>query len=108
MVEQTMTVPIWPAPDLWEGFEAISMNSNYPNEVAFIHVPPDSVATNDYGTFDKYITNFTIGGSTGKVLYVLMPPGGKLTRIYSQNAGQPQFCERHENCGGLCKRRTRF
>ena len=85
MVEQTMTVPIWPAPDSWEGFEAISMNSNYPNEVAFIHVPPDSVATNDYGTFDKYITNFTIGGSTGKVLYVLMPPGGKLTRIYSQN-----------------------
>ena len=84
-VETEMTVPIWPEPDSWEGLEAISMTSSYPNETYLIHVPPDSVETNEYGTYDKYITNFSIGGSTGKVLYVLMPPGGKLTRIYSQN-----------------------
>ena len=84
-VETEMTVPIWPEPDSWEGLEAISMTSSYANETYLIHVPPDSVETNEYGTYDKYITNFSIGGSTGKVLYVLMPPGGKLTRIYSQN-----------------------
>ncbi|WP_176495042.1 cadherin repeat domain-containing protein [Fibrobacter sp. UWT3] len=80
-----MAVPEWPEPATLEGLDAIAMNSNYPKEVAFIHVPPDTVETNEYGTYDKYITNFTIGGSTGKVLYILMPPGGKLTRIYSQN-----------------------
>ena len=85
MIEKTMSVPIWPDPPSWTGFDAIAMNSNYPNEVAFIHVPPDSVETNEYGTYDKYITSFTIGGSTGKVLYILMPPGGKLTRIYSRD-----------------------
>ena len=84
-LETMMAVPEWPEPATWEGLDAIAMNSNYPKEVAFIHVPPDTVETNEYGTYDKYITNFTIGGSTGKVLYILMPPGGKLTRIYSQN-----------------------
>ena len=84
-LETMMAVPEWPEPASWEGLDAIAMNSNYPKEVAFIHVPPDTVETNEYGTYDKYITNFTIGGSTGKVLYILMPPGGKLTRIYSKN-----------------------
>ncbi|MBO4435502.1 MAG: cadherin repeat domain-containing protein [Fibrobacter sp.] len=83
-LETAMAVPEWPEPASW-GSDEIAMNSNYPKEVAFIHVPPDTVETNEYGTYDKYITNFTIGGSTGKILYVLMPPGGKLTRIYSKN-----------------------
>ena len=84
-VETDMDVPIWPTSTstVWEG--AINLTSNYMNEVAFIHVPPDSVQKNKYRTFDKYIEDFKISGSTGKVLYVLMPPGGKLTRIYSRN-----------------------
>lgn len=83
-VETDMDVPIWPTSTstVWE--DTLKMTSNYQNEVAFIHVPPDSVQKNQYGTFDKYIKDFKIGGSTGKVLYVLMPPGGKITRIYSQ------------------------
>jgi Cadherin domain. len=84
-VETDMDVPIWPTSTstVWES--AINLTSNYSNEVAFIHVPPDSVQKNQYGTFDIYIEDFKIGGSTGKVLYVLMPPGGKITRIYSRN-----------------------
>lgn len=84
-VETDMDVPIWPTSTstVWES--AINLTSNYQNEVAFIHVPPDSVQKNKYGTFDIYIEDFKIGGSTGKVLYVLMPPGGKITRIYSRN-----------------------
>ena len=84
-VETDMGVPIWPTSTstVWES--AIKLTSNYQNEVAFIHVPPDSVQKNKYGTFDKYIEDFEIGGSTGKVLYVLMPPGGKITRVYSKN-----------------------
>ena len=83
-VETDMKVPIWPTSTstVWES--AIYLTSNYQNEVAFIHVPPDSVQKNKYGTFDKYIDSLGIGGSTGKVLYVLMPPGGKITRIYSR------------------------
>ena len=83
-VETDMDVPIWPTSTstVWES--AIYLTSNYQNEVAFIHVPPDSVQKNKYGTFDKYIDSLGIGGSTGKVLYVLMPPGGKITRIYSR------------------------
>ena len=83
-VETDMDVPIWPTSTstVWES--AIYLTSNYKNEVAFIHVPPDSVQKNKYGTFDKYIDSLGIGGSTGKVLYVLMPPGGKITRIYSR------------------------
>lgn len=83
-VETDMKVPIWPTSTstVWEN--AIYLTSNYQNEVAFIHVPPDSVQKNKYGTFDKYIDSLGIGGSTGKVLYVLMPPGGKITRIYSR------------------------
>jgi hypothetical protein len=86
-LEQTMAVPMWPEPESWEGMESLSMNSNYPDEVAFIHVPPDTVETNEYGTFDKYYQSVSIGvrPSTGKKLYVLMPPGGKLTRIYSRD-----------------------
>ena len=85
-VEVSMTVPNWPDPDTWDDKESFAMNSNYANEVAFIHVPPDSVETNEYGTFDKYYQSFTIGErpSLGKKLYILMPPGGKLTRIYSK------------------------
>ena len=69
----------------WDGAEIFYMNSTDQNEVKYIHVPPDSVETNAYGTYDKYLDNIVVGSSTGKALYVLMPPGGKLTRIFSKN-----------------------
>ena len=69
----------------WDGTETFYMTSTDQNEVKYIHVPPDSVETNAYGTYDKYLNEIVVGSSTGKVLYVLMPPGGKLTRIFSKN-----------------------
>ena len=83
--DSSMAVPEWPEPASWDPYDEILMTSDYANEVAFIHVPPDSVKTNDYGTYDLYIKNLRISGNKGKVLYILMPPGGKLTRIYSKN-----------------------
>lgn len=85
-LETTLSVPIWPvSDDVWTDAPAINMNSNYQHELQFIHVPPDSVETNIYGTYDLYLTRFSAFGSTGKRLVVLMPPGGKLTRVYSRD-----------------------
>ena len=68
----------------WQGSDNLMMTSTSP-ETGYIHVPPDSVEKNDYGTYDKYYNNFVINGTKNKALYVLMPPGGKLTRIFSKN-----------------------
>ena len=57
-------------------------------QIGYIHVPPDSAETNDYGTYDKYYDQFVINTTKNKALYVLMPPGGKLTRIFSKNGFQ--------------------
>ena len=57
-------------------------------QIEYIHVPPDSAETNDYGTYDKYYDQFVINTTKNKALYVLMPPGGKLTRIFSKNGFQ--------------------
>lgn len=84
-IEPLMSVPVWPEPASWDDAETINMNSSYPGEIAFIHVPPDSVETSEYGTYDKYLKNFTATGSLGKRLIILMPPGGKLTRVYSRD-----------------------
>ena len=53
-------------------------------ETGYIHVPPDSVDTNPYGTYDKYYDRFEVSGTLNKTLYVLMPPNGKLTRIFAK------------------------
>ncbi len=53
-------------------------------ETGYIHVPPDSVETNSYGTYDKYYDRFEVSGTLNKTLYVLMPPNGKLTRIFAK------------------------
>ncbi|MBR4785660.1 MAG: cadherin domain-containing protein [Fibrobacter sp.] len=68
----------------WQGSDNLMMTSTSP-ETGYIHVPPDSVEKNKYGTYDKYYNNFVINGTKNKALYVLMPPGGKLTRIFSKN-----------------------
>lgn len=82
-LDTQIEIPVWPTPPSWE--PGIRVGSNYPREVYFIHVPPDSVETNAYGTYDKYIESFFIGGSTQKKVFILMPPGGKLTRIFSRD-----------------------
>ena len=53
-------------------------------QTEYIHVPPDSVETNSYGTYDKYYDRFEVSGTLNKTLYVLMPPNGKLTRIFAK------------------------
>ena len=68
----------------WQGAGDFEMTQTIA-QTEYIHVPPDSVETNNYGTYDKYYNNFVVNGTLGKVLYVLMPPGGKLTRIFSKN-----------------------
>lgn len=87
-VERDMAVPIWPEPASWSDFESITMNSTDPGEIYIIHVPPKDVEKNVYGTYDKYYQNISIGvggESLGKKLIVLMPPGGRITRIFSRD-----------------------
>ena len=50
--------------------------------VHYLHVPPDSIYKNEYGTFDKYIENLVVSATPDFKLYVLMPPEGRLTRIF--------------------------
>ena len=80
---EDLSIPELPD-NAWQGAEDFLMTQTIP-ETGYIHVPPDSVETNSYGTYDRYYNNFVINGTLGKVLYVLMPPGGKLTRIFSKN-----------------------
>ena len=50
--------------------------------VHYLHVPPDSIYKNEYGTFDKYIEDLVVSATPDFKLYVLMPPEGRLTRIF--------------------------
>lgn len=63
----------------WEQGVNISPSTS---PIAYIHVPPDSVYTNNYGTYDKYIDILKVEAVSTFKLYVLMPPGGRLTRIF--------------------------
>ena len=78
-VDTHLRVPIWPEPASWA--PGINM-SNGVDEVAYIHVPPESAYINEYGTYDLYITDIYMHNSAHKYLYVVMPPGGRLTRIF--------------------------
>ena len=64
----------------WE--KGVVITSYLHPQVQFIHVPPDSVYTNEYGTYDKYIDSLKVSAQTNFKLYVLMPPEGRLTRIF--------------------------
>ena len=64
----------------WE--KGVIITSYRHPQVQFIHVPPDSVYTNEYGTYDKYIDSLKVSAQTNFKLYVLMPPEGRLTRIF--------------------------
>ena len=80
---EDLSVPELPD-NAWQGAGDFRMMATLP-ETTFVDVPPDSVETNNYGTYDQYYNNFVVDGTKDKVLYVLMPPGGKLTRIFSKN-----------------------
>ena len=82
-VNTELKVPIWPAPAKMD--TSINMTSCYGGEKFFIHVPPDTVQTNEYGTYDLYIDQMNVSCTNNKTLYIVMPPKGKLTRIYSKN-----------------------
>jgi hypothetical protein len=78
-VDSHLMVPIWPEPAEW----AAGINMSYGGvERAYIHVPPENVYTNEYGTYDLYIENLYMANSPNKYLYVVMPPKGRLTRIF--------------------------
>ena len=78
-VDTHLRVPLWPEPAEWA--PGINM-SNGIDEVAYIHVPPESAYINEYGTYDLYIENIYMHNSAHKYLYVVMPHGGRLTRIF--------------------------
>lgn len=82
-LDDKLAVPVWPEPDSWDGAPTINMKSCYGGEKYLIHVPPDSVTTNPYGTYDLYIDDFKVSCTNNKTLVVVMPSTGKLTRIYS-------------------------
>ena len=63
---------------IWEA----GINAGPSNQVHYIHVPPDSVYENEYGTFDKYIEEIKVTATPQFKLFVVMPPGGRLTRIF--------------------------
>lgn len=88
-VDAHLNVPVLPQDSVWVAStwsdESIEMTSCSPDEVLYIHVPPDSVVTNEFGTFDKYVDHIKISCTNHKKMYFLMPPGGRLTRIFSKN-----------------------
>jgi len=77
-VDTHLSVPKIPAPTKWDA----GIYATPTNQVHYIHVPPDSVYTNEYGTFDKYIENLKVTTVPKFELYVVMPPGGRLTRVF--------------------------
>jgi len=85
-VDVDLTVPVWPEPSSWDGAENIDLVDSDPMgiDVAYIHVPPSSVESNDYGTYDKYINRIMTDNSGNNHLFVIMPPNGRLTRIFSK------------------------
>jgi len=52
-------------------------------QTTYIHVPPQLAG--DPETADLYIEEIIMANSATKNLYVLMPPGGRLTRIFLNN-----------------------
>jgi len=76
-----LSIPVVDFTDvIWE--KGIEIVSYLDDQTQFIHVPPDSVYTNDYGTYDKYIDKLKVSNQTTFKIYVLMPPEGRLTRIF--------------------------
>ena len=78
-VDTHLRVPIWPEPAEWA--PGINMSDGV-DQVAYIHVPPESAYINEYGTYDLYIEDIYMHNSAHKYLYVVMPHGGRLTRIF--------------------------
>ena len=79
-----LSIPVVDFTDVeWE--PGIEITSYLHSQTQFIHVPPDSVYTNDYGTYDKYIKKLKVSSQTTFKIYVLMPPEGRLTRIFVQD-----------------------
>ena len=80
LVDTHLTVPLRPAyTGTWA--PAINMTSGDDvEELNYIQVPPRQGG--DPETADLYIQSISMENSIDKKLYVLMPPGGRLTRIF--------------------------
>ncbi|WP_298767833.1 cadherin repeat domain-containing protein [uncultured Fibrobacter sp.] len=82
-VDTHLRVPIWPeSENTGDWAPAISLNQY--DQVGYIHVPPESVYVNEYGTYDLYIEKISMCCTPNTKLYVVMPPGGRLTRIFTR------------------------
>ena len=78
----------------WE--PAINVSSGF-GKIVFVHVPPITNADLEQSPkkvwYDKYVENLIAGGSTGQIIYILMPSNkwnankktGRLTRIFSRD-----------------------
>lgn len=75
-VDTHLEVPVWPEPDSWK--PGVSLDQY--NKVGYINIPPETPS--DSGTYDLYIDNLRMCCTAETQLYVVMPPGGRLTRIF--------------------------
>lgn len=75
-VDTHLEVPVWPEPDSWK--PGVSLDQY--NKVGYINIPPETPS--DSGTYDLYIDNLKMCCTAETQLYVVMPPGGRLTRIF--------------------------
>ena len=95
MPDRDLSVPVFDETGItWE--PAVELTSGYLDEgIGYIHVPPITKEdiNNEHTWFDKYVENIEMGGSRGKILYILMPSNihnangksGRLTRIFSRD-----------------------
>ncbi len=92
--EKELSVPLMQTPSNWG--PAIDVSANVGN-IVFVHVPP--ITENDLKQspkkvwYDQYVENLRAGGSTGLIIYIVMPSNkwnankktGRLTRIFSRD-----------------------
>jgi hypothetical protein len=93
IIDSTLVIPTvdFDTVSDWKAGVNIGPNSypvGQPTKIAYIHVPPDTVYTNEYGTYDLYIENLKVSSVNSFRIYVVMPPTGRLTRIFVKNGFQ--------------------
>lgn len=83
LVDTTLRVPTVNLDSVSQWEDGINLSPTGEDIViGYIHVPPDSIYTNEYGTVDKFITKLKVAKVPSFRIYVVMPPTGRLTRIF--------------------------
>ncbi|MFA6341796.1 MAG: Ig-like domain-containing protein, partial [Fibrobacteraceae bacterium] len=80
-VDTFLSVPQWTKPDSVPWGAEVLVSNMTTSKIAYIQVSPEDTSVNDIGVYDLYLESIRMKGMTGLKVYVLMPPGGRLTRI---------------------------